>query len=535
MTIIACSHCQARYRVDDEKLARARKLKCVRCKIVFHVPQEPESEPVFKEQPPAVKQQSAEQPASTPQDFSRTVLRDRYRLEGVIGKGGSRITYKAFDMKTKRRIAVKRLQMELIKEWKTFDLFEREANILQHLDHPRIPDYYDYFSIENPTDIQFFLIQDYLEGKTLQQIVEEGWHGEEEEILDLFLQLVDILDYLHHLEPLVLHRNINSKNIIISSDKQVYLVNFGAIREAIRTTVMTGTTVVDTFGYLPFEQFSGYASEASDFYAAGAALLYMLTHRDPADFPVENLKLQFENVVKASPRVIKLLKGILKHDVEQRIHSAAKVREILFETPAVGEIEFKNPGTILKKRETKRMLRIEILQKRHSATATRFIIGVISAVLSGFAVFFIFATASYWASMFRMIFAYQEYDSVRPPLLFILPFTIASSVVGLLLFVKSVFDREKKVFIELTRKKIQVKQPHKTDVLPVDNLRSISVSIKSNPKGYPLSQITFYPSTEAEPLQCSLKLMPAERDQLVQNLNTFYARLSGKFLPVDRL
>lgn len=257
------------------------------------------------------------------------LIQHRYQIEEVLGQGSMGTTYKAFDLKTQRSAAVKLLHFSRIQEWKALEMFEREAKILQQLDHPRIPTYIDYFSSETPSDVQFLLVQEYIEGKTLQHLVEKGWRGTETEILDIFWQLVNILAYLHTLNPPVIHRDINPKNILLSPLNEVYLVDFGAVQERIRTTFLGGSTIVGTYGYVPFEQFSGHTVPASDYYALGATLLYMLSHRHPTDFPTDEMKPQFHDFLQISPKIVRLLDGLLEPSVKQRIASPNQVREIL--------------------------------------------------------------------------------------------------------------------------------------------------------------------------------------------------------------
>ena len=177
--------------------------------------------------------------------------------------------------------------------------------------------------------MQFLLVQEYIEGKTLQQLVEKGWRGTEAEILDMFWQLIHILAYLHTLHPPVIHRDINPKNILLSPLNEVFLVDFGAVQERIRTTFLGGSTIVGTYGYVPFEQFSGYPVAASDYYAVGATLLYMFSHRHPSDFPTEDMKPQFHESLHVSARLVRLLDGLLEPSVKQRIASPDQVRAIL--------------------------------------------------------------------------------------------------------------------------------------------------------------------------------------------------------------
>ena len=113
-------------------------------------------------------------------------IRNRYQIEAVLGQGSMGTTYKALDLKTQCSVALKLLHFSRVQEWKSLELFEREAKILQQLDHPRIPAYIEYFAEETGTDVRFVLIQEYIAGKTLEQLVKAGWRGTEEEIAAFF-------------------------------------------------------------------------------------------------------------------------------------------------------------------------------------------------------------------------------------------------------------------------------------------------------------------------------------------------------------
>jgi serine/threonine protein kinase len=89
---------------------------------------------------------------------------------------------------------------------------------------------------------------------------------------------------LHARVPPVLHRDIKPANVILRPDGAPVLVDFGAVRTVFRAAAEGGSTVVGTFGYMPFEQYMGQASPASDLYALGATLLHVITGRGPAEF-----------------------------------------------------------------------------------------------------------------------------------------------------------------------------------------------------------------------------------------------------------
>ena len=265
-------------------------------------------------------------------------IQGQYQIKHVLGQGSMGTTYKALDLATGRPVAIKQLHLSRIQGWKALEMFERESKILKHVSHPRVPSYIDYFSQDTKDGKQFLLVQEYVKGKTLKQLVEGGWRGTEQEILDIFTDLVDILTALHTLRPPVIHRDINPKNIIISPNHEVYprlhevyLVDFGAVQDQMRTTFLEGSTVIGTFGYMPFEQFSGQTVPASDYYALGATLLYMLTHRHPSDFPAEELKPQFEPFLHGSNCMLRLLQGLLEPSAKNRISSPEAIQQILEE------------------------------------------------------------------------------------------------------------------------------------------------------------------------------------------------------------
>ncbi|PIE35196.1 hypothetical protein CSA56_05175 [candidate division KSB3 bacterium] len=288
------------------------------------------------------------------------IIQSRYKIKDVLGQGSTGTTYKALDLETHTLVAVKQLHLSRMQQWKTLEMFEREANILQQLHHPRVPNYIDYCSLDTPEGTQCLLIQEFIAGKTLKQLIEEGWHGTEDEILDIFTDLVDILTALHALRPPVIHRDINPKNIIIFPNTQVfpaindvYLVDFGAVQDRIRTASPVSTTIVGTYGYVPFEQFGGQAVPASDYYALGATLLFMLTHRHPSEFPADDLKPQFEPFLRGSSVMSHLLNGLLEPSVKKRVSSPEAIKEILddhlVDPAAASPTSFKPETTLIEK------------------------------------------------------------------------------------------------------------------------------------------------------------------------------------------
>jgi serine/threonine protein kinase len=256
------------------------------------------------------------------------IIRDRYQIQAILGYGGTGMTYAAMDLQTQTAVAVKVLSLRQLTDWKLLELFEREARVLENLDHPFIPDYVEHFHQDVGGDRRFFLVQELAAGKSLADLVEQGWRATEKEVQEIAVQVLDILNYLHWLTPPVIHRDIKPQNLIRRQDGKVFLVDFGAVRDTYRHTLTSGT-FVGTLGYMPPEQFRGQAFFATDLYALGATLLFLLTHRSPADLPQKRLKLDFRDRIQVSAFFADWLEKMLEPLVEDRFHSAQEALQAL--------------------------------------------------------------------------------------------------------------------------------------------------------------------------------------------------------------
>ena len=245
-----------------------------------------------------------------------------YKMLSVLGKGSMGITYQAENLENKETIAIKAISLRRLVEAKQLELLEREVEILKKLNHPGIPQYLDYFEVDSDTDLVFYLVQQLAPGKNLDEWVKEGWRGTEEEIKAIAEQMLNILIYLHELEPPVIHRDIKPQNIIRSPEGKIFLVDFGAVQNAYYSTFMGGSTTVGTFGYMSLEQAGGKAIPASDLYSLGATLVYLLTHRSPSELSQDGLTLEFRSSVQISDSFADWIEKLLEPEIEERFQSA---------------------------------------------------------------------------------------------------------------------------------------------------------------------------------------------------------------------
>ncbi|MBN4002901.1 serine/threonine protein kinase [Nostoc sp. LPT] len=218
-----------------------------------------------------------------------TLLNNRYQVIQVIGAGGFGETFLAEDvhMPSRRRCVIKQLKPITNNDPQTYQLiqqrFEREAATLEYLGESshQIPKLYAYFS-ENG---QFYLVQEWIHGQTLTKIVEAKGFEDETAVRQILLSLLSVLDYVH--SKGIIHRDIKPDNIILrSADGNPVLIDFGAVKETIRSVVNspgypTRSLVIGTPGYMPSEQAVGRPVYATDIYSLGLTAIYLLTGKHP--------------------------------------------------------------------------------------------------------------------------------------------------------------------------------------------------------------------------------------------------------------
>jgi serine/threonine protein kinase len=258
---------------------------------------------------------------------AQQVLQSRYQLVECLGENGGRQTWRAIDQAQTppERVIVKALIFPNQVEWQALRLFEREGEILRTVSHPYIPQYRDFFTADD-RGIWYCLVEDYIPGKSLKQLLDEGEHFTEGDLRSIGKQVLEILVYLHGLSPLIYHRDIKPSNLIRGEDSRIYLVDFGAVQD--KAPVLGGTfTIVGTYGYTPIEQFAGRAVPGSDLYALGATLVHLATGRSPADLEQRDFRLQYVEYVSLPVPLLQWLNRMIEPDVTQRFGRADRALE----------------------------------------------------------------------------------------------------------------------------------------------------------------------------------------------------------------
>jgi Tol biopolymer transport system component len=205
------------------------------------------------------------------------LLHIRYRIIGIIGKGGMGAVYRGEDAVLLVPVAIKENLNPLPQAVKQF---KREALLLASLRHPNLPRVTDHF-IEG--DLQY-LIMDYVPGDDLKTILEQQGAIPEQQVLGWCVEICDALTYLHTQHPPVIHRDVKPANIKITPEGKPVLVDFGIAKASEAGSVTTTGARSLTPGFAPPEQYGSSPTDSrTDQYSLAATLYNLLTGQIPPD------------------------------------------------------------------------------------------------------------------------------------------------------------------------------------------------------------------------------------------------------------
>jgi eukaryotic-like serine/threonine-protein kinase len=220
----------------------------------------------------------------------------RYKLLEVIGDGGMAIVYRAKDLILDRDVAVKVLRSEFNKDEDFIRRFKREAESATSLNHPNIVSIYD---VGEDEEI-YFIVMEYVQGKTLKQYIKEHGKISVEESLHIMKQIVSGMAVAH--DHGIIHRDIKPHNILITENGTAKLTDFGIALAITSATITHTNSILGSVHYFSPEQArGGIANAKSDIYSFGAVLYEMVTGRVPfvGESPVSvALKHLQENVIE---------------------------------------------------------------------------------------------------------------------------------------------------------------------------------------------------------------------------------------------
>lgn len=205
-----------------------------------------------------------------------------YNILRTLGKGGMGTTYLAWDKagsvgENPRLLVLKEMNADMAGLSKAQELFEREANTLEALNHPGIPKYYDFF-VE---DDKKYLAMELIHGQDLEQFILTRGTVTPKQAIEWMIQTCQVLEYIHSWQPPLVHRDIKPANLMVCyRDNRIVVLDFGAVKEI---STIPGTRI-GAEGYSAPEQDLGQPCTQSDLYAIGPTLIFLLSGTAPIKF-----------------------------------------------------------------------------------------------------------------------------------------------------------------------------------------------------------------------------------------------------------
>jgi len=239
-------------------------------------------------------------------------INDRYEVVKSIGEGGMANVYLARDLILNRDVAIKVLRGDLANDEKFVRRFQREALASSSLSHPNIVEMYDVGEDKGT----YYIVMEYVDGKTLKQLIKKRGALTLSECIDIMLQLTDGVEHAH--ESYIIHRDLKPQNIMIQDNGEIKITDFG-IAMALNNTQLTQTnSVMGSVHYLPPEQASGKGSTVkSDVYSMGILFYELLTGNLPfrgdnaVEIALKQIKDEIPSIRDTNPSIPQSIENIV--------------------------------------------------------------------------------------------------------------------------------------------------------------------------------------------------------------------------------
>ena len=282
------------------------------------------------------------------------LINERYEIIRSVGEGGMANVYLALDTILNRKVAVKILRGDLAEDEKFVRRFQREAISASSLNDPNIVEVYDV----GEDNGKYFIVMEYVEGKTLKQLIKKRGALTLPEVIDIMLQLTSAISHAH--ESYIIHRDIKPQNVIILDDGRVKIMDFG-IAVALNAGELTQTnSVMGTVYYIPPEQANGGKADIkSDIYSLGILMYELVTGHVPfrGDNPVEvaikHMNEELPTICEYDPEMPQSIENIILRaaakNPKNRYESAMEMHDDL--KTALNKDRFNEPKIVYEYKE----------------------------------------------------------------------------------------------------------------------------------------------------------------------------------------
>lgn len=288
-----------------------------------------------------------------------TIIKNRYQIQGVLGRGGFGRTYLASNIERCGELCVLKVFLPTATDQEAIQrsrkLFEREARVLYKINHPQIPKFLAWFEEAG----RLIIVQEYIDGKTYFRLLKErqkqGKPFSEPEMIQWLTDLLPVLAHLH--ENNIVHRDISPDNIMLpKGQSKPVLIDFGLVKQKV-SQIWVGNSgdpneserlsCVGKFGYSPPEQIRmGLCYPCSDLYALAVTAIVLLTGKEPLDLiDQQSLEWRWQPYISSDTNLRPILSKMLAEKPMDRYQSAQEVLFQLQRSPAV-EIKAETQSSI---------------------------------------------------------------------------------------------------------------------------------------------------------------------------------------------
>lgn len=272
-----------------------------------------------------------------------TIIKNRYQIQGVLGRGGFGRTYLASNIERCGELCVLKVFLPTDTDQEAIQrsrkLFEREARVLYKINHPQVPTFLAWFEEAE----RLFIVQEYIDGKTYFRLLKErqkqGNLFSESEVIQWLKDLLPVLAHLH--ENNIVHRDISPDNIMLPrGQSKPVLIDFGLVKQKVSQIWVNNARSVDEsehlsfvgkFGYSPPEQIRvGQCYPCSDLYALAVTAIVLLTGREPlALIDQQSLDWRWQAYISSDSKLRPILSKMLAEKPMNRYQSAQEVLSLL--------------------------------------------------------------------------------------------------------------------------------------------------------------------------------------------------------------
>lgn len=253
-----------------------------------------------------------------------SLVDNKYKILSEIGHGGMSVVYLAINERANKTWAVKEVRKDGVCDFEAVKQgLVVETDMLKKLNHPHLPSIIDVIDAED----SFLIVMDYIEGKSLQKLLQKNGSQPKERVIEWGKQLCDVLGYLHSREPAIIYRDMKPANVMLKPNGDVTLIDFGTAREFKNRAMVEDTTCLGTRGYAAPEQFGGrgQTDARTDIYCLGATLYHLVTGHSPAEPPYEIKPLSYWDPTFAGSGLEHIINKCCQQDPEARYQSCAEL------------------------------------------------------------------------------------------------------------------------------------------------------------------------------------------------------------------